>query len=147
MTEINQINQNKINFKGATKMNNENKPETVEEFANTAVKSLANRAEREVAQNGDFAPVSERYVNHDPNIYANEMLLQVVPLPQSLKNEPNYNKLRYLQAVVKSPLEQTARSVLLCGTKKQVLETLNDENLPLRAAAKFDELAEDLRMN
>lgn len=147
MTEINQINQNKINFKGATKMNNENKPETIEDFANTAVKNLANRAEREVPQDGDFAPVSERYINHNPDVYANEMLLQVVPLPQSLKNEPNYNKLRYLQAVVKSPLEQTARSVLLCGTKKQVLETLNDENLPLRAAAKFDELAEDLRMN
>ena len=147
MTEINQINQNKINFKGATKMNNENKPETIEDFANTAVKNLANRAEREVPQDGDFAPVSERYINHNPDVYANEMLLQVVPLPQSLKNEPNYNKLRYLQAVVKSPLEQTARSVLLCGTKKQVLEALNDENLPLRAAAKFDELAEDLRMN
>ncbi len=147
MTEINQINQNKINFQGTKKMNNENKPETIEDFANTAVKNLANRAEREVPQDGDFAPVSERYINHNPDVYANEMLLQVVPLPQSLKNEPNYNKLRYLQAVVKSPLEQTARSVLLCGTKKQVLEALNDENLPLRAAAKFDELAEDLRMN
>ena len=147
MTEINQINQNKINFQGTKKMNNENKPETIEDFANTAVKNLANRAEREVPQDGDFAPVSERYINHNPDVYANEMLLQVVPLPQSLKNEPNYNKLRYLQAVVKNPLEQTARSVLLCGTKKQVLEALNDENLPLRAAAKFDELAEDLRMN
>ena len=147
MTEINQINQNKINFKGATKMNNENKPETVEEFANTAVKSLANRAEREVPQNGDFAPVSERYVNHDPNIYANEMLLQVVPLPPSLKNEPNYNKLRYLQAVVKSPVDQPARSILKCGTKKQILEILNENNFSQRVAAKFDELTDDLRMN
>ncbi len=147
MTEINQINQNKINFKGATKMNNENKPETVEEFANTAVKSLANRAEREVPQNGDFAPVSERYVNHDPNIYANEMLLQVVPLPPSLKNEPNYNKLRYLQAVVKSPIDQPASSILKCGTKKQILETLNEKNFSQRVAAKFDELTDDLRMN
>ena len=147
MTEINQINQNKINFQGTKKMNNENKPETIEDFANTAVKNLAERAEREVPQDGDFAPVSERYINHNPDVYANEMLLQVVPLPQSLKNEPNYNKLRYLQAVVKSPLEQTARSVLLCGTTTQVLEALNDEKLPLRAAAKFDELAEDLRMN
>ncbi len=147
MTEINQINQNKINFKGAAKMTKDTKPETVEEFANTAVKTLAERAEREVPQDGDFAPVSERYVNHDPKIYANEMLLQIVPLPQSLKNEPNYNKLRYLQAVVKSPVDQPARSILKCGTKKQILEILNENNFSQRVAAKFDELTDDLRMN
>lgn len=147
MTEINQINQNKINFQGTKKMNNENKPETIEDFANTAVKNLANRAEREVPQDGDFAPVSERYINHNPDIYANEMLLQVVPLPQSLKNEPNYNKLRYLQAVVKSPLEQPARSVLVCGTKKDVLAALNENNFSQRVQAKLEELADDLRMN
>ncbi len=98
-------------------------------------------------QDGDFAPVSERYINHNPDIYANEMLLQVVPLPQSLKNEPNYNKLRYLQAVVKSPLEQPARSVLVCGTKKDVLAALNENNFSQRVQAKLEELADDLRMN
>lgn len=147
MTEINQINQNKINFQGTKKMNNENRSETIEDFANTAVKNLAERAEREVPQDGDFAPVSERYINHNPDIYANEMLLQVVPLPQSLKNEPNYNKLRYLQAVVKSPLEQPARSVLVCGTKKDVLTALNENNFSQRVQAKLEELADDLRMN
>ncbi len=146
MTEINPVNQyNTINFKGTQKMDTQ--PETIEDFAKSAVKNLSSRAEREVPQDGDFAPVIERYVNHNPDVYANEMRLQIVPLPQSLKNEPNYNQLRYLQAVVKSPLEQPNRCVLACGTKNDILKTLNEENFAEHVTAKFDELAEDLRMN
>lgn len=144
MTEINPINRNSINFKGKQKM--ENKPETVADFAKVAVNNLTQRAEREVPQDGDFAPVMERYINHDRNVYANEMLLQITPLPVSLKNEPNYSKLRYLQAVVKSPLEQPNRCVLACGTKEDILKVLKTDNLNERVANKLDELAEDLRI-
>ncbi len=144
MNEINSVNLNKIQFKGNSNMQDDNLNE-VENFSKFAVENLSKRAEREVPENGDFAPVVERFVNHNPEIYANELLLQVTPLPVSLKNEPDYNKLRYLQAVVKSPLEQPNRCVLACGTKQEILHTLSDENLSQRVAFKFEELADDLR--
>lgn len=95
------------------------------------------------------ASIEERFGKKLPNItYAQELILRVRPLPKELKDTtPNFDSLRWLEAVAVGQGGVEAASVLKRGTKDEILKVLNDNSFQKRLLDKFESLDIDLHSN
>ncbi len=125
MNKINHTEVNKANFKGIKKMNKE--IQTLETSIKKFVKTLANRAEREVPEYGDFAPVYEQFQNPDKSLVATDFMLKISKPP---KNIANHEKIRNLEVVAyKLPLPYKAERIIATGNKEDILKKLQSEEV------------------
>lgn len=107
---------------------------------------LRREAERRVSEYGDFGIVRTHFKNKDKSLNVKSVELLIKP-SILLKERP---KERELEIVVKSVNEKNKYSLVLKrGDKKEVLNYLEDEELPLRvneaiddASVNFSEISE-----
>lgn len=138
MNEINPINikQPNIKFKGKTEM------QTLNEITKELAEKLKNR-DREVPEYGDFRIVSEEIENPDKSLPATNFVLQI---SKPSKNIKNHEKLRDLKAVAYNlPHPYKAEILLATGSKQDVLNALEDEELLENLPKIFKKLAFDMQ--
>lgn len=138
MNEINPITlkQPKIKIKGKTEM------QTLNEMTKELAEKLKNR-DREVPEYGDFRIVSEEIENPDKSLPATNFVLQI---SKPSKNIENHEKLRDLKAVAYNlPHPYKAEILLATGSKQDVLNALEDEELLENLPKIFKKLAFDMQ--
>lgn len=137
-------------FKGVNKMEDK-AVQSLENYTKGVINKLSQRVEKEVADYSNYVPASieERFGKKLPNItYAQELILRVRPLPNELKDTtPNFDSLRWLEAVAVGQGGVEAASVLKRGTKDEILKVLNDNSFQKRLLEKFESLDIDLHSN
>ncbi len=115
-------------------------PETFENRLSKMIDTLKVRAEREVCEYGTFKTVSENIKSKNKSDIIQEIHLQVIPLPKSLKeNTPNFEKLRYLELTGTGNKGQKESVILARGTKDEIMKKLNDINFSEKVQNEIDE--------
>lgn len=119
---IKNINIKKLNkFVGDNNMKN-NIPTFAEQVENT-VKTLKERAEREVAEYGDFMAVTELFPNLDKETQIGNYALKIFKMPKDVVSDP---KKRYLEAAIYMPSGDYKMTMVVgSGTKQEILDMLN----------------------
>ena len=140
MNKINPIQHNKTNFKGAKIPQKEVKK--MEETFKKFVKVLRDRAEREVPEYGDFAPVYEQFANTKKELSATDFMLKISKPPKSVEaNE----KIRNLEVVAyRLPSPYKAECIVATGTKEELMQKLQDTKLLTEINETAESLAKDL---
>lgn len=135
MDAINPTKLNRVSHKGAKL-----KAETFENKLSKMIDNVRVEAERRVCEYGSFAPVKANVLAKDKSELLQEVVLQVVPLPKSLKEKtPNFEKLRYLELVGTGNKGQIESVVLARGTKDEIMQKLNDITLSSKVQDEVDE--------
>jgi len=135
MDAINPAKLNRVSHKGARV-----KAETFENKLSKMIDNVRVEAERRVCEYGSFAPVKANVLAKDKSELLQEVVLQVVPLPKSLKEKtPNYEKLRYLELVATGNKGQIESVVLARGTKDEIMQKLNDITLSSKVQDEVEE--------
>ncbi|NLF83288.1 MAG: hypothetical protein GX568_04800 [Candidatus Gastranaerophilales bacterium] len=116
-------------------------PPTIENKVVEAIEKLQNRAELEVAEYGDFKPVEESFPNPEKDVPLSQVTLKI--RPDSDKNAPND---RFFEVYAHTPGNASQGShVIKIGTKQEILETLQNEDLAKKVAEKAKILAQRLK--
>ena len=135
MDAINPTKLNRVSHKGAKL-----KDETFENKLSKMIDNVRVEAERRVCEYGSFAPVKANVLAKDKSELLQEVVLQVVPLPKSLKEKtPNFEKLRYLELVGTGNKGQIESVVLARGTKDEIMQKLNDITLSAKVQDEVEE--------
>jgi len=143
MPKINNINKIEKFLKKDVIMKETFEPNPLDISLEKMVMSLRKRCEREISEYGDFAPVVERYINKDSSIYAGNIYLKCYQPPKIIEN---YQKKRYLELVIETPSGVSNSSVALKGgSKKDILETLKNEDFAFEVINKAKEVISDLK--
>jgi len=140
MNEINPAKMNKTNFKGVPKV--DKKIITLEECVKKFTKKLSSRAEREVPEYGDFAPVYEQFANPDKNLGATDFMLKISKPP---KNIAGHEKIRNLEVVAyRLPLPYKSERIVATGNKEDILLQLKDPEFVEKIQKAAKSLSESL---
>lgn len=114
---------------------------TMEEQIKKMINDVLKRAEREVPEYGEFAPVYEEFKNTDKELIATDFMLKITKPP---KNIENHQTRRYLEVVAyKLPAPYKTSRIIASGTKDEILNALKDETL----CEKIDKAARELSDN
>jgi len=145
MTEFNPHKLNNTNFQGrigraGSKAAKEIK--TMEEHIKTMVRDILARAEREVPEYGDFAPVYEEFKNPLQELCATDFMLKITKPPKHIEN---HEKKRYLEVVAyKLPAPIKATRIIAVGNKEDILSKLKDKETLEKINKAARELSENL---
>ncbi len=140
MNEINPAKLNKTNFKGMKNMNKEIK--SLENCIKSSLTMLRIRAEREVAEFGDFAPVYEQFANPDKSLCATDFMLKISKPP---KNIEGHEKIRNLEVVAyKLPHPYKAERIIAAGNKEEILKQLKSDEVYSKIESAVKSLSHDL---
>ncbi len=116
------------------------KVDSFEERTRRVVNQLKEHAEREVCEFGPFKTVRVNASAVNPKDALQDLILQITPLPKSLKNEvANFEKLRYLELIGEGSMGQQESVILKRGTKKEILAKLNEEDFVNKVLEKAKE--------
>lgn len=132
---------------GARKMN-ENKteeriPKNFQDQIDITLEKLVKR-EREVAEYGDFAPVSEYFDNlgQTTKDIVSKYEVKIYKMPYDVDPDP---KKRYVEAVAYEPAEEYKSNMIVgAGTKKEVLELLKDPEFAQKLNIVYGKLVNNL---
>ena len=139
MNEINPAKLNSTQFKGIKKMDKEVK--TLETCIKKFTQALHKRAEREVPEYGDFAPVYEQFTNPDKSLTATDFMLKI---SKPAKNIKGHEKIRNLEVVAyKLPLPYKAETIIATGSKEDIMKQLQSAEI----YTKIKEAAHNLSYN
>ena len=140
MNKINPIQQNKAKFQGVKTPHKEVK--TMEEAFKKFVKIIRDRAEREVPEYGDFAPVYEQFANPQKELSATDFMIKISKPPKSVENN---EKIRNLEVVAyKLPAPYKAECIVATGTKEELMQKLQDSKFLKEINETAESLARDL---
>ena len=121
--KINQANTNNTSFHGIKPKTGEVK--TMEENIKKMIKDILSRAEREVPEYGDFAPVFEEFKNTEKKLLATDFMMKIYHVADEATK-----KKRGLELVAyKLPSPYKAAKVLETGTKEEILKKLQENDL------------------
>ena len=110
--------------------------ETLEKQLEKMISKLTERAEREVADYGDFSPVFETMANPDKKFKATNYVLKIHK-PQG--SDP---KTRILDAAAyEMPSPYKYERTLIEGTKEEILKALKEKDFITQAKETFERLA------
>ncbi len=140
----NKITQNNVqSFKsvnGVNKMNTEN---YYEDNVYELIDKITNRAEREVPEYGDFAPVYEEFKNINTKLPVSKYQLKVLKMP---KEDVPDEKQRFIQAAVYAPAgDYNANILLAAGHKDKILNELKSDKFPEKLNNAFINLVDLLQ--
>lgn len=145
MTEFNPQKLNKINFQGGVKRAAAKAPKeikTMEEHIKKMVQDILTRAEREVPEYGDFAPVYEEFKNPLKELCATDFMLKITKPPKHIEN---HEKKRYLEVVAyKLPAPIKSTRIIAVGEKDTILSKLKDKEILEKIDKAVRELSENL---
>lgn len=105
---------------GENKM--ENKLPTFAEQVEKTIKTILERAEREVAEYGEFMPVTEFFPNLDKNTNIGNYALKIFKMQKDVVPDP---KKRYIEAAIYMPHgDYKMTAIVGSGTKQEILEQM-----------------------
>lgn len=123
-----------VKFEGIKKM--PKSVESLEKQIEKMISKLTERAEREVADYGDFAPVFETMANPDKKLKATNYVLKIHK-PQG--SDP---KVRILDAAAyQMPSPYKYERTLIEGTKEEILKALKEKDFITQTKETFERLA------
>ena len=106
------------------------------------VKKITLRAEREVPEYGDFAPVYEEFKNTDTSLKATDFMLKIVKPPSNIKG---HEKLRYIElSAYQLPMPYKMSRLIAKGTKEEILQQLKEEDFFETITKNFSEMSRNL---
>lgn len=101
------------------------------------------RTERELPEDGDFAPIYEEFGNIDESLRGiKRYRLKVFKMPTV---DVSDTKKRYVMAAVYSDWGYMANVLVACGYKDEILETLKSKDFPTKLNDAFLDLTEMLQ--
>ena len=112
------------------------KDEIINGYVNKATELLAGRSEREVPENGKFTHV---FMAFDVPESANEAILEISHDPLDPKTQRNFS-VNVHRKISDMFISQT----LFTGTKKEMIEYLNNKDIQANIAASVKELSESV---
>ena len=141
MNKINKQNINKSNFESVKPKSNEVK--TMKKSLEKLINNIRLRAEREVPEYGDFAPVLEEFKNFDKTLEASDFMLKIVKPP---KNIENHETLRYIELTAyKLPLPYKVTKLVGRGSKEEILKQLDQPDFLTKVEESFKSMSENLK--
>jgi hypothetical protein len=137
----NSVNNNIYNISGKNGMDKE--PKSFQDQVDMLLQKISTRAEREVPEYGDFAPVNEDFPNLDKNTQVSKYGLSIYKMP---KNVVPDEKKRYVEASA-YPLagDYRSRMVVGSGNKEEVLKLLNSKDFAEKLNSCYADLVEALK--
>ncbi len=118
-------------------MPNEN---DIQQNIQNLVENLSARAEREVPEYGDFAPVVEEIKNPDKNLSATHFAVKIYK-PTTMDDE----KYRCVEAIAYAvPKPYKAEMPLVGGYKDEILNKINSDEFAEKLNSVFAKLSKDL---
>lgn len=140
MDKINKNRINEINYQGIKPVKGEGK--SMEQSLKKMVNQILVRAEREVPEYGDFAPVYEEIKNISQSLCPTDYVLKISKLPKEIKNNETT---RVLELVAyKLPAPYKASRAIAYGTKEEILNQLKSEEIFTKVEQTAKDLSEDL---
>ena len=140
MDKINKQNIKNTNF-GIVKPKQTEVPLMKDKVKNM-VKKITLRAEREVPEYGDFAPVYEEFKNTDTSLKATDFMLKIVKPPSNIKG---HEKLRYIElSAYQLPMPYKISRLIAKGTKEEILQQLKEEDFFETITKNFSEMSRNL---
>ncbi|MBQ7126146.1 hypothetical protein IJO12_03585 [bacterium] len=140
MDKINKQNIKNTNF-GIVKPKQTEVPLMKDKVKNM-VKKITLRAEREVPEYGDFAPVYEEFKNTDTSLKATDFMLKIVKPPSNIKG---HEKLRYIElSAYQLPMPYKMSRLIAKGTKEEILQQLKEEDFFETITKNFSEMSRNL---
>lgn len=116
-------------------------PPTIENKVAEAIEKLQKRAQYEVSDSDYFKPIEESFPNPEKDVPLSQVTLKI--RPDSDKNAPND---RFFEVYAHTPGNASQGShVIKIGTKQEILETLQNEDLAKKVAEKAKILAQRLK--
>lgn len=140
---MNKINQNKINntqFKGLKPAKSE--AVNMELDFKKMLNQILVRAEREVPEYGDFAPVYEILKNVDRTLCPTDFMLRISKLPKGMENSETTRVLELVAYKVPTPYKSVR--TLAYGTKEEILNKLKSGEITSEIEMTAKKLSEDL---
>lgn len=138
------ININQVNKQTHKKILSNNKilkGENMEKLIEEYINKIFKRAEREVPEYGDFAPVYEQFTNPDKSLSATDFMLKISKPPKSIAG---HEKIRNLEVVAyRLPTPYKAERIVATGDKDNILKQLQNPEI----IAKIQEAAKSLSHN
>jgi len=131
------INSKNINAAfGAKKM--DEKEMSFQDRVDEMVSKTSDRAELEVPEYGDFAPVMEFMDNTNKDLPVGKYGIKIYKMPKDIVEDP---KQRYIEAAVYMPAgDYKADMVVGSGHKDKILEILNSPEFPEKLNRAYGEL-------
>ncbi len=121
-------NTNNINFHSINGVNKMDSEKTYEDKVYDMIDAVTERAEREVPEYGDFAPVYEEFKNTNSKLPIDRYQLKVLKMP---KEDVPDEKQRFLQAAVYAPAGDYKADMLIgAGHKDKIMEILKSDEFP-----------------
>ena len=105
------------------------------------IADLRKRVEKEVPEFGEFKIVYEEFANPDKNLDVTDIMLKVTKPPIYLEGNESE---RYLELVIYNTSPYKNESVVGFGSKKDILERLDQENLVETIMERIPEMARNL---
>ena len=140
MDKINKQNIKNTNF-GIVKPKQTEVP-LMKDNVKNMVKKITLRAEREVPEYGDFAPVYEEFKNTDTSLKATDFMLKIVKPPSNIKG---HEKLRYIElSAYQLPMPFKISRLIAKGTKEEILQQLKEEDFFETITKNFSEMSRNL---
>lgn len=140
MDKINKQNIKNTNF-GIVKPKQTEVP-LMKDNVKNMVKKITLRAEREVPEYGDFAPVYEEFKNTDTSLKATDFMLKIVKPPSNIKG---HEKLRYIElSAYQLPMPYKMSRLIAKGTKEEILQQLKEEDFFETITKNFSEMSRNL---
>ena len=130
--KINKLNQ--LRIEGTKRM--PKVEESFEKQIEKMVSKLTGRAEREVAEYGDFAPVFETLENHNKKFNMTDFVLKIQK-PKGTK--PDYRAMYASAYNMPNPMKY--EHILVDGSKEDILKALKDKNFLSEIKETFERLA------
>lgn len=140
MDKINQNRISSINYGSVKPAKGEVK--TMEQSLKEMIKNVLARAEREVPEYGDFAPVYENIKNHNKNLCPSEFQLKIESIPKGIENAEITRVLK-LVAGKDGSSYSSSRSIAY-GTKSEILDLLKSQEILSKIKNAAVKLSEDL---
>ncbi len=140
MNKINNNKTNNINFEGVKPAKVEVK--NMEQDFRKMLNQILARAEREVPEYGDFAPVYEEVKNIDRSLCPTDFMIKIYKLPKRVENDETARMVELI--AFKFPAPYQASRGLAYGTKEEILRQLKSGEMIAKMEETAKKLSEDL---
>ena len=141
MNKINKQNINNSNFESIKPKSKEVK--TMKKSIEKVINTIRLRAEREVPEFGDFAPVFEEFKNMDKALEATDFMLKIVKPPKTIEG---HEKLRYIELTAyKLPTPYKVTKLVGRGSKEDILKQLDEPEFFNKVEESFKSMSENLK--
>ncbi|MCQ2738728.1 MAG: hypothetical protein MJ237_00715 [bacterium] len=116
---------------------------TLNKLIKESFQKLSERAEREVPEYGDFSPVFETFKNPDNTLCATDFLIQISKPPKTVENHQTIRNFELVAYNFPSPYKIS--TILKTGTKEELMQKLQNENIYEEIESRLKSIAKDLK--